>query len=145
MTVDRKKTFPSKIIGFLSIAVVSLLALSTVPAYGQSSAAAPTWYGTGGNAFNWDYSPQTSITPANVQNLQISWVYPEPTVAAGGINQNVLITPIIENGFCYFISASSVLTALNCASGAVVWQHAINPKFDKNALKYNGVLRNSTS
>ncbi|MDA4127095.1 MAG: PQQ-binding-like beta-propeller repeat protein [Thaumarchaeota archaeon] len=125
-----------------SLTVIFLLGLSSlavVPIIAQQPSPASNWNGPSGNyPFNYDYSPQTSIGTGNVNNLQISWIYPNVVNPHGGIANAVTITPVIEGGVVYFISDGDVVTALNLATGAVIWQHALHLTFPSDSLTSKG-------
>src|SRR2546427_13002287 len=88
MTAGKYRTGISLIA--ISLSLLAMMAISPFAALAQqSSSEATQWNGPMGNyPFNWDYSAQTQISAANVQNLQVSWIFPIPAApqrAAGGV------------------------------------------------------------
>src|SRR5438445_13609302 len=113
-----------------SIFITTVLAVSPLVAVGSPATFAP-WNGVEGNyPFNWAYNPQTQITPSNVQNLQVSWIYPiAPSPAAYaaegallGPPNGVSITPIIVNGISYVITNYHLVLAQNAKDGSIICQ-----------------------
>ncbi|GEM_PF-5053115 len=62
------------------------------------------------------YSSLTQITPENVQQLQVAWMYQMPD--SGQIQTN----PIVVDGVLYGISPSVQAFALDAASGKEIWR-----------------------
>jgi alcohol dehydrogenase (cytochrome c) len=120
---------------FLAISITSLsfaaiLAFSPFVAVGQQSNTA-AWNGVEGNyPFNWAYNPQNQINPSNVQNLQVSWLYPvspSPAAYAGkgallGPPEGISISPIIVNGISYIVTNYHLVLAQNAKDGSIIWQ-----------------------
>ena len=65
---------------------------------------------------NWGYSPLDQITKANVNQLRMVWVRPLDAGHQEG-------TPLVHDGVMYFPGPSDSITALDAASGDVLWQH----------------------
>ncbi len=116
----------SKVILLTSAIVIGLMALSPLNAFGQGSSQAQ-WVGTMGSApYNYNYSPQTEISTSNVQNLQVSWIYPiasAPKVYAG--DEGISFTPMVVNGIVYTLTNYHLLLALNAKDGSVIWQKTL--------------------
>ena len=65
------------------------------------------------------YSPLAEITPANVSQLQLRWVYQA--------DSNELIieaTPLVVNGIIFTTEPPSSVVALDASSGKVIWRHS---------------------
>src|SRR5207245_9486509 len=63
----------------VSLSVIAILTLSSlIPALVVAQGSQQVqWNGPMANyPFNWNNSPQGQISPAHVQNLQLSWVFP---------------------------------------------------------------------
>src|SRR5207249_7168903 len=115
MTVGKYHTGISLIA--ISLSLLAMMAISPFAAYAQqSSSEATQWNGPMGNyPFNWDYSAQTQISAANIQNLQVSWIFPIPAApqrAAGGVApEGEGVRPLAVNGIVvtitnfYFLSS----------------------------------------
>ncbi len=65
---------------------------------------------------SWGYSPLAEITKANVKQLRLVWVHP----LAAGHQEG---TPLVHDGVMYFPGPSDSITALDAASGEVLWVH----------------------
>ena len=63
------------------------------------------------NYYGQSYSPLNQITPANVKNLQLQWVW---AMNDSGANQT---TPIVHNGIIYLASPSNIVQALDGKDG----------------------------
>jgi alcohol dehydrogenase (cytochrome c) len=59
-------------------------------------------------------SPLTQITPANVKNLQLQWVW---AMNDSGSNQT---TPIVHNGVIYLATPSNIVQALDARTGTLI-------------------------
>ena len=104
-----------------------MLAFSSYSALAQAPSGAPQWNGVDGNEhYNWDYVQQNQITPSNVKDLQINWVYPIPALpspyATSATEGTIVHTPIIVNGISYAITEYHLLLAQNLKDGSIIWR-----------------------
>ena len=76
------------------------------------------------------YSPLNQITPANVKNLQLQWVW---AMNDSGANQT---TPIVHNGIIYLASPSNIVQALDGKTGSLIWETRAGPD---QAPGYGGI------
>ena len=82
----------------------------------RSAAKEPqNWLTYGGDYFSARYSALTQITPANVKNLNLAWVYQAPV--AGSWQP----TPIVAEGIMYLTQRPNDVIALDAATGRVFW------------------------
>jgi len=65
---------------------------------------------------SWGYSPLDQVNKANVGGLRMVWVRP----LAEGHQEG---TPLVHDGVMYFPGPSDRITALDAASGDVLWTH----------------------
>lgn len=65
---------------------------------------------------SWGYSPLDRISRANVAQLRLVWVRPLDAGHQEG-------TPLVHDGVMYFPGPSDSITALDAASGDVLWVH----------------------
>ncbi|WP_159797612.1 outer membrane protein assembly factor BamB family protein [Croceibacterium salegens] len=65
---------------------------------------------------SWGYSPLDQIDRDNVDQLRLVWVRPLEAGHQEG-------TPLVHNGRMYFPGPSDMVTALDAASGDVLWTH----------------------
>ena len=87
------------------------------------AALAANWNANGNYPLNWDYSAQSAVTTANVQNLAIKWVFPipaPPSTYPGTSGQ--LHTPMIVQGIAYFVTNWHRVYALDASSGKTIWR-----------------------
>ncbi len=80
----------------------------------------------GNYPFNWNYVNQDQISASNLQNLQVSWIYPiasAPKVYAG--DEGIQFTPMVVNGILYTLTNYHLLIALNAKDGSVLWQKTL--------------------
>jgi alcohol dehydrogenase (cytochrome c) len=76
------------------------------------------------------YSPLNQITPANVKNLQLQWVW---SMNDSGANQT---TPIVHNGVIYLATPSNIVQALDGKTGNLIWETRVGPD---QAPGYGGI------
>ncbi len=69
----------------------------------------------------WSNSPLTQITPANVKNLQLQWVW---AMDETGANEP---TPIVHNGTMFLANTSNIVQALDARNGDLIWQNQVGP------------------
>jgi alcohol dehydrogenase (cytochrome c) len=75
-------------------------------------------------------SPLDQITPANVKNLQLQWVW---AMNDSGSNQT---TPIVHNGIIYLATPSNIVQALDAKTGTLIWETRVGPD---QAPGYGGI------
>jgi glucose dehydrogenase len=118
---DRKQLL---LISTLSIAAILALSSAVVtPIRAAPASNGGDWTGVDGiYPYNWDYSNQTQITPANAANLQLKWIFPMPAPPANCIRcGGLVLTPIVVGGIVYGLTDSQYIFALNAATGGVLW------------------------
>lgn len=64
------------------------------------------------------YSLLTQITPANVHELGVAWVYD-----VGSSGRSYQATPLVINGVMYVTTPTEQVLALNADDGKVIWQY----------------------
>jgi quinoprotein glucose dehydrogenase len=82
------------------------------------------WPAYGGDAGGLRYSPLTQITPANVADLEVAWIYHHGDVSDGthGISRTSFnATPIVADDTLYFCTGLNRVIALDPESGAKRW------------------------
>jgi alcohol dehydrogenase (cytochrome c) len=85
------------------------------------------WLTYSGNLSGWRYSPLTQITPANVRNLELQWLF--QTRAPAEANEKFEATPLVVDGVMYTVLPPNHLVALDAATGRMFWIYsaAISP------------------
>jgi alcohol dehydrogenase (cytochrome c) len=78
------------------------------------------WLMYGGDYAGNRYSRLTEITPANVKNLNLAWVYQAP--AAGAWEA----TPLVADGVMYLTQRPNEVVALDAATGRAFWIYRYN-------------------
>lgn len=117
----------------LTVSLATILSLSAfVPTLAAASVNTnANWDGPMGNyPYNLDYSAQTVVSPTNVADLQLSWVFPIPaapasiTAGLGGFlsPQGDIVTPLLVNGIVYTITNFQLLLALDASNGKIIWE-----------------------
>lgn len=85
---------------------------------------------------SWGYSPLDQIDRANVNQLRLVWVRPLDAGHQEG-------TPLVHDGVMYFPGPSDTITALDAASGDVLWIHKRElPKDLAESLTFPDTNRN---
>ena len=77
------------------------------------------WLTYSGNLSGWRYSLLTQITPANVRNLELQWVF--QTRAPAEANEKFEATPLVVDGVMYTVLPPNHLVALDAATGRMFW------------------------
>ncbi len=77
------------------------------------------------NYAGWSHSPLKQITPQNVQNLQLRWVW---SLEDGERQQ---ITPLVHDGVMFVSTViNNTVQALNAATGDLIWENRLGPRLD---------------
>ena len=111
------------------LALFLFLALATSRVHGQVSydrvlnAAkdAGNWLTYSGGYFSQRYSTLTTITPANVKNLELKWMY------QGAVAGTWEASPLVVDGVMYLTQRPNDVVALDAKTGRVFWiyQHVL--------------------
>ena len=80
------------------------------------------WLTYSGGIFSRRYSPLTQITPANVRNLELQWVF--QTRAPAEPVEKFEATPLVVDGVLYTVLAPNHVVALDAASGRLFWMYS---------------------
>src|SRR5947199_5702490 len=95
-----------------------LVLLMAMPLYSQDGGPARAdWPHYGGTHLSWRYSALEQVNTTNVKNLVPAWIF-----QTGDYAENLHSTPIVVDGVMYLISARAQVTALDAATGRVIWQ-----------------------
>lgn len=113
----------------------SLITIFLSLACGGALAAAPDtgWPAYGGDAGGTRYSRLTQISPANVEDLRVAWIF-----HTGELGQGVKdwdrsafeATPILYAGTLYLTTSSTDVVAVDAATGTLRWKHASEARKD---------------
>jgi alcohol dehydrogenase (cytochrome c) len=80
------------------------------------------WLTYSGGIFSQRYSPLTQITPANVRNLELQWVF--QTRAPAEPTEKFEATPLVVDGVLYTVLAPNHVVAIDAASGRLFWMYS---------------------
>ena len=113
--------------------VASVIGVLSLRVHGQVTsdrlAAAPSepqnWLTYSGNYSSTRYSPLNQITPANVKNLKLQWVYQSPVAG------NWQTTPLVVDGMMYVTQRLNDVVALDAATGRAFWIYRYTPAPDR--------------
>jgi len=102
---------------------------------GSVGAAAPDvgWPAYGGDAGGTRYSPLTQISPANVDELRVAWIFRTGELGAGVKDWGrsaFEATPILYDGTLYLTTPSTDVVAVDAATGTLRWKHASDSRKD---------------
>jgi len=90
----------------------------------------------------WSHSPLTEITPGNVKNLKLEWVW---AMHEGGWSEP---TPIVHNGIIFIVHTGNVVQALDGKTGDLIWENQVGPENGqtmRNSALYNDKLYVATT
>jgi alcohol dehydrogenase (cytochrome c) len=79
------------------------------------------WLTYSGSYDNHRHSPLTQITPANVRNLELQWVWQARSL------EKFEATALVVNGVLYTVQAPNDLVALDAVTGRVFWTYSHTP------------------
>jgi alcohol dehydrogenase (cytochrome c) len=81
------------------------------------------WLTYSGSYKSQRHSPLDQITPANVKNLDLQWVF---QVRQLGLNDKFEATPLVVDGIMYTVSPPNDVVALDAVTGRVFWRYNHN-------------------
>jgi alcohol dehydrogenase (cytochrome c) len=116
-----------------ALGLASLLALLSLRAHGQvtsqrltESAKEPhNWLTYSGNYFSTRFSPLDQITPGNVGDLKLQWVYQSPVAG------NWQTSPLVVDGVMYLTQRLNDVVALDAVTGRAFWIFRYTPSADR--------------
>src|SRR2546426_9805715 len=121
-----KNTGYEKLLIPIAAIIITIMALSPLNAFGQQPGQVQWAGSTGTFPWNYNYVAQGQISASNVQNLQISWIYPiasAPKIYAG--DEGISFTPVVVDGIVYTLTNYHLLLALNAKDGSIIWQKSL--------------------
>jgi alcohol dehydrogenase (cytochrome c) len=87
----------------------------------KPGSAPQNWLIYGGSFMSQRYSPLTQITPANVKELELKWVFQSRSL------EKHEVTPLVVNGVMYTIQSPNDVVALDAATGKTIWTYRHKP------------------
>ncbi len=79
------------------------------------------WLTYSGNLLGQRYSPLNQITPANVKNLELQWVFQARSL------EKFEATPLVVDGVLYTVQAPNDIVAMDAATGRIFWIYPYVP------------------
>jgi len=79
------------------------------------------WLTYSGSNMSQRYSPLTQITPENVKNLELQWVYQARSL------EKFEATALVVDGIMYTVQAPNDVIALDAVTGRVFWTYQFTP------------------
>ena len=79
------------------------------------------WLTYSGNMMSQRYSPLDQITPQNVKNLELKWVFQARSL------EKFEATPLVVDGIMYTVQAPNDVVALDPVTGRVFWMYSYAP------------------
>src|SRR5499426_1338047 len=79
------------------------------------------WLTHSGNYNSQRYSTLSQITPENVKNLEVQWIFQARSL------EKFEATPIVVDGIMYNVEAPNNIVALDAATGRVFWTFTHTP------------------
>ena len=83
------------------------------------------WLTYSGNYSSTRHSPLNQITPGNVKNLKLQWVYQAPVAG------NWQTTPLVVDGMMYITQRQNDVVALDATTGRAFWIYRYTPAQDR--------------
>ena len=82
------------------------------------------WLTYSGTTLSQRHSPLTQITPANVKNLELQWVFQAHSL------EKFEATPLVVDGVLYTVQAPNDVVAMDAVTGRVFWVYPtlLHPK-----------------
>ena len=75
------------------------------------------WLQVRGGYNGWGYSPLDQITPANVKQLSLAWVF-----STGAVNAHEA-APLVNNGVMFLSAPGNQVIALDARTGVTLWRY----------------------
>ena len=75
------------------------------------------------------YSPLDQITPQNVKNLELQWIFQARSL------EKFEATPLVVDGVMYTVQAPNDVVALDAVTGRVFWTYPYTPRRGASLLR----------
>src|SRR6266851_3132264 len=109
----------------IAVAVVAIAPLRAQVSFERILRAAQepqNWLTYSGTLFSHRYTALTQITPANVKNLELQWVF--QTRGPAEPTEKFEATPLVVDGIMYTVLAPNHVVALDAATGRMFWMYS---------------------
>src|SRR5712691_293974 len=87
----------------------------------RSSQEPQNWLTHSGNYNSQRYSTLSQMTPDNVKNLELQWIFQARSL------EKFEATPIVVDGIMYTVEAPNNIVALDAATGRIFWTFTTTP------------------
>ena len=87
----------------------------------RAAAEPENWLTYSGDVFSRRHSPLTQITPANVKNLELQWVFQAQSL------EKFEATPLAVDGVLYTVQPPNDVVALDGTTGRIFWTYSYKP------------------
>ena len=98
------------------------------------------WQYVNGNSWGWNYNAQTQISKANVDKLEVKWIFPIASKAVApaaiqslALQEGAQTPPIVKDGIVYITTNFLKTYAVDAKTGKQIWTHDYT--FDINATQ----------
>ncbi|HKE85240.1 MAG TPA: PQQ-dependent dehydrogenase, methanol/ethanol family [Vicinamibacterales bacterium] len=121
---------PRRLVACCTVALIGLLSLRlqgqvTSQRLTSANSEPQNWLTYSGNYSSHRFSLLDQITPANVKNLELQWVYQAPVAG------NWQTTPIVVDGMMYITQRPNDIIALDAVTGRLFWIYRYTPNPDR--------------
>src|SRR5687768_15356908 len=114
------------LVAFAAVLPLRIDAQQVTPQRLAAAASEPqNWLTYSGNYASTRFTPLAQITPANVKNLKLQWVYQSPVAG------NWQTTPLVVDGIMYLTQRLNDVVALDAATGRAFWIYRYTPAADR--------------
>src|SRR5438067_554307 len=104
-----------------TVAVASLQAQVSFDRLLRAAGEPQNWLSYSGGAMSQRYSALAQVTPDNVKNLELRWVYQAQSL------EKFEATPLVVDGVMYTVQAPNDLVALDALTGRAFWIYSHVP------------------
>lgn len=87
----------------------------------RSAAEPANWLTYAGDVKSHRHSPLTQVTPANVRNLELQWVFQALSL------EKFEATPLVVDGVLYTVQPPNDVVAIDATTGRTFWTYAFKP------------------
>jgi len=121
---------PRRLVACCTVALIGLLSLRlqgqvTSQRLTSANSEPQNWLTYSGNYSSHRFSLLDQITPANVKNLELQWVYQAPVAG------NWQTTPLVVDGMMYITQRPNDIVALDAVTGRAFWIYRYTPNPDR--------------
>ena len=119
MTIARRLAAAAAVV---SLAVVPMRAQVSFERLLRAGQEPQNWLTYSGTLFSHRYTALTQITPANVKNLELQWVF--QTRGPAEPTEKSEATPLVVDGIMYTVLSPNHVVALDAATGRMFWMYS---------------------